>query len=160
MITSRRENINNYMTGHHRMLSTMFQDWKRPRNQNGKKSFRILCKFAGHPLIHIWIEERVIFPIYETKFPGSADATPILKQQHTRIKAHLNATRKRFTNDPGKACGPDAEFERLLDVHNATEEYTICPWSDALASFEVNEMVSSILNSLCRDQLDGNKESL
>ncbi|HKJ70104.1 MAG TPA: hemerythrin domain-containing protein [bacterium] len=155
-LTSEGESINESMTSHHHMLATIFKEWKRLRKRNGKKSLQALDKLAEQLLLHIEIEEKIIFPIYEITFTGSAAVTPILKQQHTRIKEYLNTIRKRMPTGLGESFGLDTEFARLLDVHNATEEYAVYPWIDELVGSEENEMVFSILDSFCWNQLNRN----
>jgi len=83
-------------------------------------------------LRHIECEEELIFPLIDTKLNPVSVPTYMLRKQHIRIKKYLGEILFKLTEHINNSEELEQDLKKLLDCHNATEEYAIYSWIDCL----------------------------
>ncbi len=139
--------INDELTTHHRALEDLLEKWNTHRHHNKRHAQAVFDTFAEQLEHHIEIEEEIIFPEYESQFAASDSIIPMLIQQHRQLLERLEVIGERTTESYGGTESGADSFRRLLDVHNATEEYTLYPWLNTILDPVANALVVSLLDS-------------
>ncbi len=120
------------MSEHHKLMVRLFDNYCLLRKGKENKTLQSFNDFSTQLLRHIECEEEIIFPLIETKFNPVSVPTYMLRKQHIKIKKYLGEIIFKLTERINNSEELEQSMKKLLDCHNATEEYTIYRWIDYL----------------------------
>ncbi len=124
--------VSQYMSDHHKLMGRLFDNYRLLRKGKKNKTLQSFNDFSTQLLRHIECEEEIIFPLIETKFNPVSVPTYMLRKQHIQIKKYLGEILFKLTERINNSEELEQGMKKLLDCHNATEEYTIYSWIDYL----------------------------
>jgi len=133
--------ISRYMSDHHNLLNRLFDNYSLSGKGKENKTLQTFNDFSKQLLRHIECEEEIIFPLIDTKLNPVSVPTYMLKKQHIRIKKYLEEIHFELTKHINNSEELEQDLKKLLDCHNATEEYTIYSWIDNLLNDKEKQKV-------------------
>ncbi len=138
--------INDILTGHHRTLDDLLEAWHIRRSRNLQQARAFFEEFADQLVQHIDMEEDLLFPKYDSYFSTAHTVTPQLIRQHRQLVDQLEELRSRTSECNEEQGTLIARFQRLLDVHNATEEYAVYPLLEEILDAGDRAQVAALFN--------------
>ena len=133
--------VSQYMSEHHKLMVRLFDNYSLLRKGKENKTLQSFNDFSTQLLRHIECEEEIIFPLIETKFNPVSVPTYMLRKQHIKIKKYLGEILYNLKKHLYNTDDLEQGLKKLLDCHNATEEYTIYSWIDYLINEKEKQKV-------------------
>lgn len=130
----------------HRRLDELFEAYQQYKGKDFSKARENFALFRGGLEAHIGWEEKLLFPLYESKTtPEERGIIEFLLSERQEIKKQLLKMWETFQKNMLPAGTEDEEFLDILGEHNAREEYKFYAQMDHLSSEnEVHNILSQI----------------
>ena len=138
--------VSQYMSEHHKLMVRLFDNYCLLRKGKENKTLQSFNDFSTQLLRHIECEEEIIFPLIDTKFNPVSVPTYMLRKQHIHIKKYLGEILYKLKKHLYNTDDLEQGLKKLLDCHNATEEYTIYSWIDYLINEKEKQRVLTTYN--------------
>jgi iron-sulfur cluster repair protein YtfE (RIC family) len=119
----------------HDRLDNCFHRFRELKHRDFPEAKALFTEFKFGLLRHIFLEEQLLFPLFEAKtglYP--LGPTRVMRIEHRRISAYLEAIHEKIRRDDPDSDAAEQDLLQSLSVHNQKEENILYPALDRLLS--------------------------
>jgi iron-sulfur cluster repair protein YtfE (RIC family) len=150
--------ISSFCENDHDELDKIFQEYLNYKHSDLISARKRLVEFRSHLQRHMFLEEEILFPLFETNSCITKGYTRLMQEEHQRIRQLLKAA------DRWETLNNHAENTLIITLgqHHLKEESVIFPTLDRSLTQEEKITLLQKLNKLfgCEDvELESCKES-
>ncbi len=145
--------IKDYMTKEHRACDESFADMENAvHEENWKEAKRLFELFASDLLYHFDMEEKVMFPAFETRSASAhCNPTPMMIMEHEQMKILVQDMRTDVdAKNKEHFFGLSETLMMTMQQHNMKEEQMMYPMVDEVMEAE-NGMLLDEMKELPRE---------
>ena len=139
--------INQFMTTDHRDCDEKFAQLENIVDQgNFDEAKAIYDEFESHMIKHFDMEEKVMFPQYQSCEGGHCDPTPVMLMEHSQMRAIFTQMSDAINeNDKEKFLGQSETLLFTMQQHNMKEEQMMYNMADqALNSEDIIKQMKAL----------------
>jgi len=140
--------ISQFMKNEHRKIDGLLEEFEKSKNNNSNELKNTFNAFKGYLDKHFFIEEKVIFHIYNSSNDANFDIISLLKD-HKDILWLISNIEDSFKNNKET---PILELKKLLKAHIGLEDAIFYPRLDNELNDEEKSMIFDRVEEIIGDE--------
>ena len=140
------ETISSFLTQDHRTCDEEFASMENEvASENWEEANSKLIKFSSDLLHHFDMEEKVMFPTFESKTGMTQGPTTMMRMEHEQMRGLLEDLKNDVNaTDKNHFFGVSESLMMLMQQHNMKEEQMLYAMADAHLGDVVSDVVENM----------------